>query len=243
MTSGQAESTNNPSKGAGYREQDPASDRDKDNEDAVAGYLLQHRDFLVHHPEVLAKVHIPHGAGGAISLIERQVAVLREQLGTERGRLNHLMARARDYDRLSSGLHRLTVQLIIARDMQQARHALGTILSEEFNADAVALKLFPVEPDLRARDPLVNAFIDFIDRDRCLCGPLHPSQGEPLFGNAAPAIHSAALIPINGREQTGVLAIGSSDAKRFTPDIGTDLLERLGAIVSAKLQDLAYRGA
>jgi uncharacterized protein YigA (DUF484 family) len=230
MTSGQAE---------------PDKDhhqRARDNEDAVAGYLLQHTDFLVHHPEVLAKVHIPHGAGGAISLIERQVAVLREQLGIERGRLNHLMARARDYDRLSKALHKLTVQLIVARDMTQARHVLTTVLSEKFNADAVALKLFPVEPDLRASDPLVGAFIDFIDRDRCLCGPLHPSQGEPLFGNQAPTIHSAALIPITGHDQTGVLAIGSCDAKRFTPDRSTELLERLGAIVSAKLQDLAHRG-
>ena len=218
---------------------------DKNSEDVVADYLLHHPDFLVHHPEVLAKVHIPHGAGGAISLIERQVAVLREQLGTERGRLNHLMARARDYERLSSGLHQLAVQLVVARDMAQVCHTLDMGLRKEFNADAVALKLFPVEPAQRASDPLVNAFIDFIDfidRDRCLCGPLRPTQGEPLFGDDAPSIQSAALIPITGHDRTGVLAIGSSDAKRFTPDIGTDLLERLGAIASAKLQDLAHRG-
>lgn len=235
MTSGQAEPNQDPNNN--HR------DRDKDNADAVAGYLLRHTDFLVHHPEVLAKMHIPHGAGGAISLIERQVAVLREQLGIERGRLNHLMARARDYDRLSNGLHKLTIQLIVARDIKQARQVLEKGLSEEFKADAVVLKLFPVEPDQRASDPLVSAFIDFIDRDRCLCGPLHPTQGEPLFGNAAPTIHSAALIPITGHDQTGVLAIGSCDAKRFSPDRGTDLLERLGAVVSAKLQDLAHRGA
>lgn len=228
MTSGQAKPNDN--------------QNDMGNEDAIAAYLMQHPDFLVHHPEVLAKVHIPHGAGGAISLIERQVAVLREQLGAERGRLSHLMARARDYERLSSGLHELTVRLIVARDMTQAYHALEMVLREEFCADAVALKLFPVEPDQRASDPLVNAFIDFIDRDRCLCGPLRPNQSEPLFGDNAPSIQSAALIPITSHDRTGVLAIGSSDAKRFTSDMGTDLLERLGAIASAKLQDLAHRG-
>jgi hypothetical protein len=114
-----------------------------------------------------------------ISLIEHQVAVLREQLGIERGRLNHLMARARDYDQLSARLHELTVQAD-----RRTRHGhrparAGGTLREEFNAEAVALKLFPVEPDQRASDPLVNAFIDFIDRDRCLCGPLRPAQASP----------------------------------------------------------------
>ena len=223
MTSGQAERTND------------------DSDETVAGYLLRHPDFLVHHPEVLAKLHIPHGAGGAISLIEHQVAVLREQLGHERGRLNHLMARARDYEQLAGRMHELTVKLIIARDMTHASDALEATLREQFKAEAVALKLFPVEPEQQASDPLVNAFIDFVDRDRCLCGPLRPAQSEPLFGEKAPIIQSAVLIPIKGLDQSGVLAIGSSDPKRFTPDMGTDLLERLGAITSAKLLDLAHR--
>lgn len=212
-----------------------ASDR------AVAAYLLQHPDFLVHHPEVLAKLHVPHGAGGAVSLIEHQVAVLREQLGHERGRLNHLMARAHEYDQLAARLHELTVQLITVPDLERACAALEAALREQFNAEAVAIKLFPVDPEQRADDPVVQAFVEFVDRDRCLCGPLKPKQAEPLFGADAEAIQSAALVPMRGTEQTGVLAIGSRDAKRFTRDMGTELLERLGAIAGAKLTDLAHR--
>jgi uncharacterized protein YigA (DUF484 family) len=217
---------------------DSADDTDR----AVAEYLLRHPDFLVHHPEVLAKLHIPHGAGGAVSLIEHQVTVLREQLGTERGRLNHLMARAREYEQLASRLHELTLKLIIARDLDDACAALEATLREEFNAEAVTLKLFPVDADRRAADPLVSSFIDFIDRDRCLCGPLHADQSENLFGRDAPRIQSAALIPIKGHHQTGVLAIGSCDPQRFTRDMATDLLERLGAVAGAKLMDLGGRG-
>jgi len=224
MTSSQAERTND------------------ENEQAVAEYLLRHPDFLIRHADVLSKLHVPHGSGGAVSLIEHQVAVLREQLGTERGRLNHLVARAREYEQLANRLHELTLKLIVARNLDHARTALDAALREEFNAEAVTLKLFPVEREQRARDPMVNSFIDFIDRNRCLCGPLHKEQSESLFGDSAAMIRSAALVPIKGHEQTGVLAIGSSDPKRFTPDMGTDLLERLGAITSAKLTDLAHRG-
>ncbi len=222
--------------GRGY-----AETPDEGNDRAVVAYLARNPDFLVRHPELLAGLQVPHGGSGAVSLIERQVAMLREQLATERRRLNHLVARAREYEQLSARLHDLTVALIVARDVDQACAALEEALRREFKADAVALKLFPVDPLHRAGDPLVNAFIDFIDRDRCLCGSLRPEQTETLFGAAAEGILSAAVVPLRGHDYSGVLAIGSTDGQRFTPDMGTDLLERLGAIAGAKLTELTHR--
>lgn len=210
------------------------------NDETVAAWLMQHPDFLLRHPDVLAKLNVPHGSGGAASLIERQVTVLREQLAYERGRLNHLVARAHDYEALLRRLHELTLSLIVAPDLQHACNALEQALREHFRADAVAVKLFPVAANERAADPLVSRFIDFIDRDRCLCGPLAAEQAAVLFGEIPLEIHSAVLIPIRAHEQSGVLAIGSADPKRFAPDMGTDLLERLGAVAGAKLASLAH---
>lgn len=212
-----------------------------DDGQAVAGYLLQHPDFLTRHPDVLAQLQIPHGVDGAVSLIEHQVAVLRQQLANERSRLNHLLARAHEYDRLAARLHELTVQLITVPDLERACAALDAALREQFKAEAVAIKLFPVDPAQRANDPVVRAFATFTDRDHSVCGPLSPSQAQPLFGADAQMVQSAALVPMRGTAQGGVLAIGSRDPKRFTADMGTELLDRLGAIAGAKLTDLAHR--
>lgn len=208
---------------------------------SVAEWLMRHPDFLLRHPEVLAKLNVPHGSGSAVSLIERQVAVLREQLANERGRLNHLVARAREYEALLQRLHELTLRLILAPDLEQACSALETALRDQFDADAVAVKLFPVSTTEREADPIVRNFVDFVDRDRCLCGPLAPEQTDALFGHLDRVIGSAALVPIRAEDQAGVLAIGSGDAERFSADMATDLLERLGAIAGAKLADLAHR--
>jgi uncharacterized protein YigA (DUF484 family) len=210
------------------------------NEAEVADWLMRHPDFLRRHPEVLAKLNVPHGSAGATSLIERQVAVLREQLAHERGRLNHLVARAHDYEALLSRLHELTLRLIRAPDLKHACQALEQALREHFGADAVAVKLFPVAANERAADPLVRSFADFIDLDRCLCGPLAAEQTSGLFGELPVEIQSAALVPIRAHQQSGVLAIGSADPKRFAADMGTDLLERLGAVAGAKLASLAH---
>ncbi len=212
------------------------------NDESVAAWLMHHPDFLLRYPAVLAKLNVPHGSGDATSLIERQVAVLREQLANERGRLHHLVARAHDYETLLTRLHELTLRLIVAPDLKHALHVLEQALCEHFKADAVVVKLFPLDAKERVGDPLVRDFIDFVDRDHCLCGPFAPEQAEALFGPLAVEIHSAALVPLRAHEHTGVLAIGSANPKRFTPDMGTDLLERLGAIAGAKLADLAHRG-
>ncbi|KAA6186563.1 DUF484 family protein [Thiohalocapsa marina] len=205
---------------------------------AVADYLRQHPDFLQRHPDVLAALSLVHGVDGAVSLLERQVRVLREQLSAEQARLDQLVARAHDNQRLANRLHELTLRLILARDLPQAHAALEESLRAEFSADAVVLKLFPVDLAQHAGDPLVSAFLDFIDQDRCLCGPLQGPQFEQLFGDAPAPIQSAALIPLRGRGQSGVLAIGSRDPAHFSHDMGTDLLERLGAIASARLAAL-----
>jgi hypothetical protein len=178
-----------------------------------------------------------------VSLLERQAEMLREQLDTERRRLAHLVARAHEYEQIAQRVHELTLQLIVARDMDTACVALQEALRGEFNAEAVALKLFPTDSDALATDPVVNAFIGFVDRDRVLCGPLRPEQAVTLFDDVDMIIRSAALVPLRTHDRTGVLAIGSTDPHRFSSDMGTDLLERLGAIASAKLTDLAHRPA
>ena len=62
-------------------------------------YLMQHTDFLQNHPDILDYLHIPHASGSAISLVEKQVDVLRERNIDMRRRLNTLTANARDNDK------------------------------------------------------------------------------------------------------------------------------------------------
>jgi uncharacterized protein YigA (DUF484 family) len=201
----------------------------------VADYLDAHPDFFERNPEVLGKLQVPHVIGGAVSLIEHQVTVLRRQLETERSRLSHLISRARDYESLSNRLHALVLRLIPARHLEGLREALTEALCQELKADAVSLKLFPIAPGTPGGDPLTESFQGFLDREQALCGPLDEDKTLALFGEAGASVRSAALIPIRAEGCCGVLAIGATDPGRFVPDMGTDLLDRLGEIVGCKL--------
>ena len=45
----------------------------------VAAYLQENHHFFEAYPDLLAELSLPHESGGAVSLIERQIAVLRER--------------------------------------------------------------------------------------------------------------------------------------------------------------------
>ena len=213
-------------------------------EATIAAYLRGHPDFFERNPEVLAEVQVAHGPGGTVSLIEHQVKVLRRQLDTERGRLAHLITRAREYESLASRLHALVVQIVPVCTHEALCQVLNDALRREFDAAAVVLKLFPIDPGTAPDgDPITEAFQGFIDRETALCGPLDAAKNQILFGARGAGVSSAALVPIRAEGRSGVLAIGSAEPDRFKPEMGTDLLDRLGEIVGQKLRALGAPSA
>jgi uncharacterized protein YigA (DUF484 family) len=226
--------------GEGRKATESAHDPAPMGDAEVAAFLESDTEFFLRHPDLTAELRLPHGPNGTVSLVEHQLAVLRSQLDTERRRLTHLIARAREYETLSARLHTLVLQLIVAPDLGRIQAALRESLCKEFDAEAVTLKLFPVAEDAPTSDPLVAAFLEFVDREHALCGPLDEARSNALFGDDSDKIHSAALIPIRGELRAGVLAIGSSDPKRFTAEMGTDHLDRLGEVVSRRLGIISH---
>ena len=46
---------------------------------AVHDYLATHPDFFEQNPSLLSALNLPHSSGGTVSLIERQISVLRQK--------------------------------------------------------------------------------------------------------------------------------------------------------------------
>ena len=210
----------------------------------VADYLREYPDFFNEETELLAELRIPHPVGGAVSLLERQVTVMRDQNRDLKRKLMELVQVARDNDRLNERMHQLTLDLIRAGSLEQITDTLNDQLRGEFKADTLSLLLYDVAPE-RARecgiqpiardDAALEHFASFHKSGRPLCGRLKQAQLEFLFGDQAPAVGSTALVPIGRGAGQGMLAIGSSEASRFHPGMGLLFLSHLGELVSAVL--------
>jgi uncharacterized protein len=211
----------------------------------VADYLREHPEFFNEQTELVAELRIPHPVGGAVSLLERQVTVLRDQNRDLKRKLMELVQVARDNDRLNERMHQLILDLIKAGSLEQVIDTLNDHLRGEFKADTLSLLLYDMDQN-RARecgilpiardDAALEHFESFHKSSRPLCGRLKQAQLEFLFGDQAPAVGSTALVPIGRDARRGMLAIGSSEANRFHPGMGTLFLSHLGELISAVLE-------
>ena len=210
----------------------------------VAAYLEDHPDFFNKYPALLTGLELPHESGRAVSLVEKQVALLREQNRETRRRLHELIEIARQNEDLARRLHRLTLGLMAADRPAALFQTLYADLRRNFQADRAVVRLFaePAEaphaaPEFAGGDADEQALFKVILAKRQpRCGPLQARQRAFLFGAEADDLASAIVAPLSGAGWSGILAIASLDAERFRPGMGVELLANLAELLSLILK-------
>jgi uncharacterized protein YigA (DUF484 family) len=214
------------------------------DEQEVADYLRRHPRFFEDKPSLLADLRVPHQTGNAVSLVERQVATLRESNENRQAQLDELIQIARDNDRLNSHLHQLTLQLMEAGELDVLLTIISDRLKHDFDADLVSIHLLcsPVsgsDSDLSEFVADAGAFNRLFKRvlggAKPYCGRLKDEQLQTLFADRAEDVGSSALLPLGNEGSLGLLAIGSLERNRFTLGTDTHFLARMSEIMSAAL--------
>ena len=218
------------------------------SEQAVHDYLAVHPDFFENHANLLNTLHLPHATGGAVSLVERQVSVLRQKDLKLEKQLKDLIQVARANDLLAAKIHELTMQLLATTDLKTAIITLEEGMRSGFGADHTVLVVFG-DPDAfedinagrffrvsKKKSEALNPFKTFLSANSARCGQIRDAQRDFLFQENAEEIGSAALIPLGNDAEIGFLAIGSADANRFHPGMSIDFLTRLGDLVTGTLK-------
>ena len=211
-------------------------------EKEVVSYLEQHPDLLLKHIGLLEKMQVPHGTGsGMVSLIERQVEVLREKNKQQEDSLLTLINNARTNEELSEKLHRYSLQLSSTSGVEDLLRNAAEGMQKQFNIDAVSVHIKPEyqADDLQTSelsDKTYSAIMDSLGNDTCSChNELDDELLTSLFGDKSPTIKSCALLALDAPNRIGLIALGSSEPERFSPQMGTLILSRLGEQFSAAL--------
>jgi len=211
------------------------------NPESVSRYLRNNPDFFVDNPDILKEIQVPHASGVAVSLVEKQVSLLREQNEQIQRRLQEWIDIARQNEQLSRRMHTLVLTLMDADDPKQIFSALYDTLKQNFQVDHVSVRLF-AEPafidtyagvEFAGKDaPEQILFKVMITKQLPISGRLKRQQQVFLFGDDGDDIASAVIVPLHGKGWGGVLSIGSRDASRFTEAMGVEMLSNLGEILS-----------
>ncbi len=215
------------------------------DEQAIAQYLQQHPDLFDRHPQLLTRLRLQHPRNGTtISLIERQVDVLREKHAALEQQLAEFVRMARANDVLADKIHRFTRRLLRTTTRAQALVQIEASLREDFDAYHIVLVL----PDAASSntpsrfvryatgaDAQFKSFESLFGSAKPRCGQVRDSQREFLFGNEAAGIGSVALIPLCAMNPPGLLALGSVDRDRFHPGMSTEFLARMAELIADAL--------
>jgi uncharacterized protein YigA (DUF484 family) len=224
-----------------FAEQEPS-------EQAVHDYLAAHPEFFEHHGALLSLLQVPHTTGTAVSLVERQVSVLRQKEVKLERQLKDLISVARINDVLAAKIHELSLQLFVVDSLPATIATVEEAMRSGFGADSAVLVLFG-DPALFADinvgrffrvvesdNPELKTFATFLKASTPRCGQIRDTQRDFLFQTDADDIGSVALVPLGKKSELGFLAIGSSDGDRFHPGMSIDFLTRLGDLVAGALK-------
>lgn len=208
-------------------------------EEAVSKFLEANPDYFDHHPDVLAALTIPHAeTGRAVSLIERQVQVLRDKNTALQQQLRELLAIARENDVIGERLHRFACAMIDSASLEDAIGTAEDLLRQDFKLDQVVIRLRgegltegrpeSVAPGDRQFLGLMQQF----EGKRVVCGAKHDrSVLQYLFADHGKEIRSTAFVALKDSRREGFLCLGSHDPHRFHPEMGTVYLLRLGELL------------
>ena len=205
----------------------------------VASYLRRHPDFLNEFPDLALALVLPREQGQAASLASYQLDVLRDKNRELNRRLHELIEIAHENQLLMVRVHTLTLALMRAKSLPETLNAVVAALTEDFNTDLVRIVLFRADDELPVAEWLLiepdgaramPAFAEFLKRAEPLCGRLQQDKLDALFGTRTGEVASAVLLPVEG---VGMLAVGSPDANRFHPGMGTVFLKLIAEAVAA----------
>ena len=201
----------------------------------VVTYLSEHPDFFQDKDQLLTQMRIQHERGSAISLVERQMVVLRERNTEMHQRLTELMDIARDNDRLFDKVRRLILEMLEAQTVDDLVGVVDDSLRHSFQVPFASLTLFSDNPISIGRSTTLQLLLG----GKAFCGVLRAKELNFLFGaEQAKHIQSVAVVTLEHNGIQGVLAIGSEDQQHYSSSVDTFFLSYLADVLARLLPSM-----
>ena len=218
------------------------------SDDTVANFLTNNPDFFHRNPTILAEMSLPHNSGNATSLIERQVAILRERGIQTRHKLGELIEAAKENDNLLNTTQSLVIDLINAGSLNNIFTLLQSELHKKFAVESASVILIS-DTDTQNQYSIDATFFQdtndaeerisgIVNNNQSLCGSLRETEAAFIFNDTQYAIGSAAIASKKIERSTGadiivMLAVAHHNADHYNSDTGTLFLDYLCDILTA----------
>jgi len=218
-------------------------------EQDIANFLANTPGFFERHAELLGAVQLtsPHGQR-AVSLQERQMEMLREKIKGLEMKIIEMIRNGQDNLALADKLHRWTRSIMLADHAADVPQVLVSELQHQFMIPQAGIRVWAADAahaDLPFAQPVGDDARSFASSLSVpYCGVNAGFEAAQWLADPS-TVMSLALIPLRRTADApafGMLVLGSPDPTRYSADMGTDFLARVGDIASAGLARLLAAG-
>ena len=211
----------------------------------IAEYLANNPAFFERHAELLSSVQLtsPYGQR-TVSLQERQMEMLRDKIKGLESKIIEMIRHGQENVAIADRLHRWTRTLMLTANAGDLPDVLVAELKHQFLIPQAGIRLWGAADAFAglsfARE--VGADIRSLAGSLTLpyCGVNSGFEAAQWLDEPATAM-SLALIPLRHGatiDAFGLLVLASPDPTRYTADMGTEFLQRIGELASAGLSRL-----
>jgi len=214
-------------------------------EQDIANYLANTPGFFERHAELLSAVQLtsPHGQR-AVSLQERQMEMLRDKNRGLEGKIIEMIRHGQENVAIADKLHRWTRALMLTANPGELPEVLTRELMHQFMIPQAGIRVWGAADAFATLHfaKAVSADVKSLASSLTLpyCGVNSGFEAAQWLDDAASAL-SLAMIPLRHGatvEAFGMLVLASPDPTRYTADMGTEFLQRIGELSSAALSRL-----
>ena len=214
-------------------------------ENDLADYLANNPGFFERHAELLGTIQLtsPHGQR-AVSLQERQMEMLRERIKGLELKIVEMIRHGQENVGIADRLHRWTLEVLTTTDAAALPQAMASGLQHQFLIPQAAIRVWGVGEHLADCDfarPVsddMKAFATSLTLP--YCGANNGFEAAGWLDEPA-TVMSMAMIPLRGGAAAGafgLLVLGSPDPTRYSAEMGTEFLMRIGDVAAAALSRL-----
>jgi uncharacterized protein YigA (DUF484 family) len=212
-------------------------------ESDIANYLANTPAFFERHAELLAAVQLtsPHGQR-AVSLQERQMEMLRERIKGLEHKIIEMVRNSQENVAIADRLHRWTRSVLLTTDAARLPAVMLAEMKHQFLIPQAGIRLWGASPEHAALPCTKEVSADVKSFAGSLSMPycgLNSGFEASQWLDDPSTVMSLALVPLrHGSGAFGLLVLGSPDPTRYSADMGTDFLMRIGEVASAGLARL-----
>ena len=211
-------------------------------EELVISYLKKNKNFFIKYPELINLINFPLNDKGSNKVIDldayRYKKISQENIDLQ-NQMTEILLAGKSHINNQKRILRSSIKILNSKTIDKV---INVILADlKILLDCDFINCFSTNESVNIHDvhKIDTRIVKSYFKDKSLTNLNQNPKGILLyFPNKSKIVKSYILLKINMSEKLLIIAMGSKDHKKFTPDQQVDLVEYLIKVIEIKINQL-----